>query len=495
MRLSGAFLSGFVAGEGHFWITENNAGQSWCCGFALAQRDDNADLVAGARDFSGCGVVRWCPPWNTSHAQVHWVVESMDHCSALATSLSNLPLLGKKAGDFRIWHRAVAAWNEPMQGALRWKQLAQFASELRAHRNPTYAVDYTRVDISTETLAGFLAGFASAEAHFGATRTGHPRFVIKLRADDTAVLSLLAHRFGVGRLVPVPASDRGRPQTAWLVTRLEELRHLVSVFDGNPPLGRTGRVYRHWRQLVIATDRSAASLQPAFTRMVEARRYAARTLLPMSAPRRALKEARYVAVLQAWARHAAPPYTATSYQRWRSGGVAGAPNRNTLARFFGSWRGALEASGLPTEGVRSQETNARAVEPTTAKRVAAGALRKAAVLREVDRCWTALGRVPTASEFLRWRLINAPDSPGQAAVYRLFPGGWPTVLEELPPRGLAKAGSPAGAQPLKSPSQPLHVPAPAGEELARVPHIQARSADQVGHEGVARHEVAAWQRQ
>jgi hypothetical protein len=42
------FLAGFVAGEGHFRISENNAGQSWSCGFALRQRDDNAELVAEA---------------------------------------------------------------------------------------------------------------------------------------------------------------------------------------------------------------------------------------------------------------------------------------------------------------------------------------------------------------------------------------------------------------------------------------------------------------
>ena len=495
MHLNGPFLAGFVAGEGHFWIRENNAGQSWCCGFALVQRDDNADLVASARDFSGCGEVRWCPPWNTSRAQVHWVVQSMDHCSALARSLRNLPLLGKKAGDFRIWQRAVAAWNDSTLGALRWQRLAQFATELRAHRDPSYDADHTRVDISTDTLAGFLAGFASAEAHFGATRTGHPRFVIKLRADDAAVLCLLADRFGVGRLVSVPASDRGGPQTAWFVTRLEELRHLVSVFDGDPPLGRAGRVYRHWRQLVMATDRSATSLQPAVTRMAEARRYEARGVLPVSPPLRALKEERYSAVLQAWARDAAPPYTATSYERWRSRGAPGAPNRNTLAGFFGSWREALEACGLPTDGSRTHETNARSVEAAAAKRVATRSRRRAAVLREVERCWTALGRVPTASEFLRWRLTNAPDSPGQAAVYRLFPGGWPAVLEALPPRGLAVPASCPAAEPLQPPPQPLHVPAAAREDLARVPDVQPGSVDQVRHEGVAGHEVAAWQRE
>jgi hypothetical protein len=148
------------------------------------------------------------------------------------------------------------------------------------------------------------------------------------------------------------------------VTRLEELRHLVSVFDGDPPLGRAGRVYRHWRHLVMATD-----------------------------------------------------------------------------------------------------------------------------------CWTALGRVPTASEFLRWRLTNAPDSPGQAAVYRFFPGGWQAVLEALPPKGAAETGSPVAAEPLQPPPQPLHVPAAACEDLARVPDVQPGSVDQVGHEGVAGHEVAAWQRE
>jgi LAGLIDADG endonuclease len=494
MQLNNAFLAGFVAGEGHFSIRENNAGQSWCCGFALVQRDDNADLVASARDLSGCGEVRWKPPRHTSHAQVQWIVQSTHQCSALARSLSSVPLLGKKAGDFRIWQQAVAVWNEPMHGDDRWQRLAGFASGLRAHRDPSHRPDYTQVDISPEALAGFLAGFASAEAHFGATRSGHPRFVIKLRADDTAVLSLLAQRLGVGRLVPIPASDRGRPQTAWLVTMLAELRQLVSVFDADPPRGRAGRIYRHWRQLVLATDRSTTSLQPVVGRLAEARRYATPRSLPVSAPPRAEKEARYVAVLQAWAHEASPPYTATSFQRWRA--AAGrVPNRNTLARFFGSWREALEASGLPTDGSRNRETNARAAEAGSAERVAARSRRKSTVLHAVDVCRAALGRVPTASEFLRWRLTSAPDSPGQAEIYRLFPGGWPVVLEALPPSGLAVFDSSPTAEPLQPHPQPLHVPPPPREDFARVPDVQAGSMDQIGHEGVAGHEVASWQRE
>jgi hypothetical protein len=126
---------------------------------------------------------------------------------------------------------------------------------LRAHRIPHNAPDYTRVDISKLELARFLAGFASAEGHFGSSQSGHPRFVIKLRSDDTAVLAFLAERFGVGRLMPVAASKHGCAETAWLVTRLDELRSLVPVFDGARPLGRAPRV-----PAVVGARRSQAEI-------------------------------------------------------------------------------------------------------------------------------------------------------------------------------------------------------------------------------------------
>jgi hypothetical protein len=50
------------------------------------------------------------------------------------------------------------------------------------------------------------------------------------------------------------------------------------------------------------------------------------------------------------------------------------------------------------------------------------------------------GSVPTAMQFFRWRLVNAPATPTQATVYRLFPGGWQAVLDalgEVDPRLLA----------------------------------------------------------
>src|SRR5918992_1047344 len=269
MALDGQFLAGLVAGGGCFAISQKNAGQSWCCGFRLCQREDSADLVMGARDFAGCGELRWIPPRGTSHAQVAWVVQSMDGCLTLAAALHGRHLLGKKAGDLAVWRRAVAAWSDGALGALRWTLLERFASALRAHRHVGLVPDYTRVDISSAALSSFLAGFATAEGHFGASSNGHPRFALKLRADDTALLNLLAHRFEVGRLVHVSASKHGHAQTAWLVTRLDELRRLVPVFDRHEPLGRAGRIYPHWRQLVMASDRRHTVLRPSVGRIRE----------------------------------------------------------------------------------------------------------------------------------------------------------------------------------------------------------------------------------
>ena len=218
----------------------------------------------------------------------------------------------------------------------------------------------------------------------------------------------------------------------------------MTLFDGQPPLGRAGRVYDLWHELVIATERSASALRPRVDLVRDARRYRSGGELKVSSPSRDTKRRRYVEVLVAWAGHTSPPYTATSYEEWRRRANPETPNRNTLAGFFGCWRDALAAAGLPCDGSRSAQANARAVETAAAARAVSRVRRRAAVLRAVDRCWSALGRMPTASEFFRWRLESAPDSPSQPDLYRLFPGGWVAVPAALPPRGMAPAGAAPG---------------------------------------------------
>jgi hypothetical protein len=397
--------------------------------------------------------------------------------------LDELHLLGKKAGEFRIWRDAVTVWSQTQLRSARWPLMEELSMELHARRRPAATADYTWVDINQGYLEGFLAGFASAEGHFGASAHGHPRFVIKLRVDDSAILALLASRFRVGRLEPVPRRSPDRPQMAWLVTKLDDLRLLVSAFDRRPPLGRAGRIYPSWRQLVLGTDRRRATAR----RICALRRY--RTpVVPATRSSGATKLERYASVLERWARQTGPPYTATSYEMWRRSASPRSPNRNTLARTFGSWRKALKAGGLSVDGARSAETTAKSRDRAATRRAELDRRRREGVLRAVDRCSAALGEHPSATEFLRWRLRNAPESPSQASIYRLFPGGWQAVLGEL-------ERSARGDRRLQPPPQPLHVRSPPREELARKPQVEAGSADQLGHEGVAGHEVAAGQRE
>jgi hypothetical protein len=170
--VEGPFLAGFIAGEGHFSIRPNNGGQSWACGFQLVQREDNAALVMAARELADVGHISRRPARRTSQAQVLWTVQAIDDCLGLVRMLDTLPLLGKKAGDFRIWRMAVARWAQLHDERGRWPHLTELARTLCAHRNPRYATNYTRVCVSDEYLEGFLADFASAEGHYGASPEG-----------------------------------------------------------------------------------------------------------------------------------------------------------------------------------------------------------------------------------------------------------------------------------------------------------------------------------
>jgi hypothetical protein len=42
-----------------------------------------------------------------------------------------------------------------------------------------------------------------------------------------------------------------------------------------------------------------------------------------------------------------------------------------------------------------------------------------------------VGHPPRAMEYFRWRLERDPNTPTQATVYNLFPGGWKTAIDAL----------------------------------------------------------------
>ena len=51
------------------------------------------------------------------------------------------------------------------------------------------------------------------------------------------------------------------------------------------------------------------------------------------------------------------------------------------------------------------------------------------VVDAVRRFEAEHGRLPRAMEFFKWRLAVMPDTPTQATIYNLFPGGCKAVLE------------------------------------------------------------------
>jgi hypothetical protein len=104
------------------------------------------------------------------------------------------------------------------------------------------------------------------------------------------------------------------------------------------------------------------------------------------------------------------------------------PNRDTLARRFGSWSAALEAAGLAERAASTAEVRRARTAAGVADREARAEAQRERVLATLRYGVNLHGTLPTAMEFFRRRLVEAPATPTQATVYRLFPGGWSAVL-------------------------------------------------------------------
>jgi hypothetical protein len=48
-KAEGHFIAGFIEGEAHLGVVEQNGGQSYSCVMALSLRDDDAELLCGLR--------------------------------------------------------------------------------------------------------------------------------------------------------------------------------------------------------------------------------------------------------------------------------------------------------------------------------------------------------------------------------------------------------------------------------------------------------------
>ena len=291
-----AFLSGFVAGDGSFVIRENNAGASWCCALTVKLRADNTPLLAGFREWSGAGELFAAPSRGGSAPQTNWMVARKLDCLRLATILSDHPPLGKAALQFDIWRRAVHIWFA--QGGTS-PELRGLATQLR-HLHRSARPVPCRVDISASDLAAFLAGFASAEAHFGASDS--PSFVINLRADDGPLLRLLQQTFEIGHLRDIAPAGTSRAALSWRVGRLRDLRRLVDIFDMYQPRGRARDIYAAWRQLVMLEPRTSGARRAVALEVRRQRRYVPGHEQIARTPKSELRQRRCRDALGRWAR-------------------------------------------------------------------------------------------------------------------------------------------------------------------------------------------------
>ena len=422
-----AFFAGFVAGDGSFVVRPNNAGASWSCGLQVTLRADDTPLVTALRNWSGTGQLSPGAARGGSQPQTTWMIGRQVDCLKVAAILEDSPLLGKKAREFQIWRQAVVVW--VARGGAD-PALEQLAAALRALRN-----DYTPrpcgVSITDDYLAAFLAGFASAEAHFGASDRGSPSFTVNLRADDGPLLCLFHERFGIGHLADIRPAGRSRAAVSWRVGRLLELRRLVKLFDRYPPRGRAGRVYAAWRELVQLEPRTGA-IRRVLADDVRRSRVFRPELAKISKPTRLeRRQSRCLEALRIWAAILEGPGTSTEYDEWRRTTAPTAPDRNTVAAAFGSWRAALVAAGISCDRARPLELIVKARNSQVSARAAQRAKRRSVILDAVTGCAADLGREPHATEFLNWRLDHAPESPCQMTLYRVFPGGFKEVLAAL----------------------------------------------------------------
>jgi hypothetical protein len=115
---------------------------------------------------------------------------------------------------------------------------------------------------ATKIDAGFgnwLAGFADGEGSFLISRQGDsfsPRFVIRLRDDDTLILEDICARLGVGTVArsypPTKAALGHAPQVVWQVSNRASCLVLVDLFDRYPLRAKKAQDFTIWREAVLA---------------------------------------------------------------------------------------------------------------------------------------------------------------------------------------------------------------------------------------------------
>jgi hypothetical protein len=428
-ELDQGFIAGFLEGEATFVIGEQNAGTSYSCGVRVGVRDDDQDLVEWLVALTGLGRLRRVPARATSRPQIAWQIETQEDCVELVSLLSRSGFHGRRAAELRIWADAVDVWTQPSCPG-RLATLSDLAQRLKAARRfgggNSEALPLSERQRQRQ---GYITGLVAAEGCFGVWN-GRPRFAMHLRQDDRPLLELLSAATGLGSIYDHTPSEPLNPSSTWTITSRAQLGEFADFLRRIGVPGRKQLELEIWaiaidelrsaRRLGLRPRKPLIELAASKLRAARAYRPVKRELLEL--PRRDLRS-ESITALQEWAAMTPGRLGCGSYVRWRQD-HPGAPNRNTVARTFGSWHAAMKEAGLLDRAARRVPTRTR----ETAQRRAARENKRERVIEAVRAFEAGHGRPPRAMEFFKWRFAAAPEAPSQAAVYKLFPGGWESVL-------------------------------------------------------------------
>ena len=348
---SAHWLAGLWDAEGSFMVRRQNRTRNWSCRASMKLRDDDARLLRDLRSQLGIGHIARIPARGGSRPQVAWVIDSKLECQALATLFSQYPLRGRKAGDLRIWSEVVALWAAAGQSGLaaeeasRVDALVEELAGIRAFGRPSNS----EPKHSNAGLLSYFGGFFAGDGWLGFNK-GKPRLAIHTRRDDRPLLETFAEVFGIGTVVDVKACPPSAPTARWHVTAMRDMQAAVKVLNAAPLRGRKLRQYLAWRPAAIEAGQASRDGRPidvdvistAQTALERASRYASEADC-VAEPEPFDARYEYALLLADWAANFSGRPTAAAYDRDR---LSYWPDRNTLARVFGSWAAAAAAAGF-----------------------------------------------------------------------------------------------------------------------------------------------------
>jgi len=104
-------------------------------------------------------------------------------------------------------------------------------------------------------LAGFVAGDGCFVIRCDTRQDGYDTYSCQLRFvqrdDDLPILRTMQQRLGMGNIYFKPGQNNDKPQCQWVVSRIDHVRELVSIFDEHPLRSRRQGHYEIWKEAVM----------------------------------------------------------------------------------------------------------------------------------------------------------------------------------------------------------------------------------------------------